>query len=152
MQLLVHLKGASLYQDLPWPQRRLVVTIRVNTVTSLSRCHICFLSSVVESNAFSCTQSRWITSLLPHFHFHHKNPQPIFICFVHVCVHFQQSTLTPPSVVLLPEESSFLLISFTPLFHFVCHFSLQVLFFFTNLLYHSLSSLCLGTSFKCGII
>lgn len=42
MQLLVHQKGASLYQDLPWPQRRLVVTIRVNTVTSLSHCHICF--------------------------------------------------------------------------------------------------------------
>lgn len=43
MQLLVHQKGASLCRDLSWPQRRLVVTIRVNVMTSLSNCHICFV-------------------------------------------------------------------------------------------------------------
>lgn len=42
IQLLVHQKRASLYQDLPWLQRMLVVTIMLNTMTSLSHYHLCF--------------------------------------------------------------------------------------------------------------
>lgn len=83
IQLLVHQKRASLYQDLPWLQRRLVVTIRVNTMTSLSHCHLCFCPgswnqtlSQLYSKSLDATASP-----SPSPSCHPTTPLPILIAF-----------------------------------------------------------------------
>lgn len=111
IQLLVHQKRASLYQHLPWLQRRLVVTIRVNTMTSLSHCHLCFcpgswnqmLSVVLKIIGRHCFPIS-ISIISPYNTPTHLN------CFLHVCLHFQHSTLTSPSVTSQPWKSGLLLI------------------------------------------
>lgn len=118
IQLLVDQKRASLYQDLPWLQRRLVVTIRVNTVTSLSHYHVCCLSSHVEPSAFSRISNHWMMSLLPHLHLHlttlhtpSLHPPPCVLPFP-----AQHTHLNPAHSQ--PEQSGWLSMSFMSLCHF----------------------------------
>lgn len=99
MQLLVHQKRASLYQDLPWLQRRLVVMIMVNTMTSLSHYHLCFS---VSPRGTQCFQLYFkplddvTASPSPSPSYHPTHPTPTRCPCLHVCLHFQHSTLTSP--------------------------------------------------------